>query len=113
MALRRPLPPAPRRKARSPRLTAGRRNFVIDTHPDLENVWLAGAGTAESIEFGPVVDEYVAQRVLGEETDPEIDAGFWIPEEDYKERGPAPESGAARGFSGLDPRNAAGHSQWL
>ena len=63
------------------------RNFIVDTHPDLENVWLAGAGSAEGFKFGPVVGEYVAQRVLGQPTDPEIDEGFRIPEEDYESRG--------------------------
>lgn len=59
------------------------RNFIIDRHPDLSNVWIAGGGSAEGFKFGPVVGEYVARRVLGDEGDPEIAAQFRIPEEQY------------------------------
>ncbi len=64
------------------------RNFMVDHHPDLGNVWLAGAGSAESFKFGPVIGEYVANRVLERDTDPELDASFKIPEAEYEERQP-------------------------
>ena len=51
-------------------------NFIIDRHPDFDNVWVAGGGSAEGFKFGPMVGEYVAQRVLGEEGDAEIAEGF-------------------------------------
>jgi len=59
------------------------RNFVVDRHPDYDNVWIAGAGNAEGFKFGPVMGEYIAKRVLGEKTDAAIDAAFRIPEETY------------------------------
>jgi sarcosine oxidase len=40
------------------------RNFIIDRHPELANVWLAGGGSAEGFKFGPVLGEYIAKRVL-------------------------------------------------
>lgn len=43
------------------------RNWFIDTHPEMDNVWLAGGGSAEGFKFGPVLGEYIARRVLGEE----------------------------------------------
>ena len=46
------------------------RNFLIDKHPDFDNVWLAGLGTAESFKQGPVLGEYIAKRVLEIEDDP-------------------------------------------
>lgn len=52
------------------------RNFIIDRHPEFDNVWIAGGGSAEGFKFGPVVGEYVAKRVLGEEGDPEIAENF-------------------------------------
>jgi glycine/D-amino acid oxidase-like deaminating enzyme len=52
------------------------RNFIIDRHPQFDNVWLAGGGSAEGFKFGPMVGEYVARRVLGEQTDPELDRAF-------------------------------------
>lgn len=52
------------------------RNFIIDRHPDFDNVWLAGGGSAEGFKFGPVIGQYVAKRVLGDAGDPEIAEGF-------------------------------------
>ena len=52
------------------------RNFIIDRHPDLENVWLAGGGSAEGFKFGPVLGEYIARRVLGMDNEPQLAEGF-------------------------------------
>lgn len=52
------------------------RHFVIDRHPRWENVWLAGGGTGHAFKHGPVLGDYIAARVLGEETDPELDGLF-------------------------------------
>jgi glycine/D-amino acid oxidase-like deaminating enzyme len=54
-------------------------NFIIDRHPALNNVWIAGGGSAEGFKFGPVVGEYVAGRVLGTETDVALAKQFLIP----------------------------------
>jgi glycine/D-amino acid oxidase-like deaminating enzyme len=61
------------------------RNFIIDRHPDMPNVWLAGGGSAEGFKFGPVVGEYVAKRVLGLATDPAIDEQFKVPKEEFED----------------------------
>ncbi|MBR9989833.1 MAG: FAD-dependent oxidoreductase [Gemmatimonadetes bacterium] len=63
------------------------RNFIIDRVPGHDNVWIAGAGNAEGFKMGPVVGEYVANRVLGNATAPVLDDAFRIPEEEYA---PAP-----------------------
>jgi mono/diheme cytochrome c family protein len=52
------------------------RNFIIDRHPDFDNVWFAGGGSAEGFKFGPVVGEYVAKRVAGLETDAKLAEAF-------------------------------------
>jgi glycine/D-amino acid oxidase-like deaminating enzyme len=52
------------------------RNFIIDRHPELENVWLAGGGSAEGFKFGPVLGEYVAQRVLDLERNAKLAEAF-------------------------------------
>jgi len=52
------------------------RNFIIDRHPQLENVWLAGGGSAEGFKFGPMVGEYVARRALGQQTDAKLADAF-------------------------------------
>lgn len=62
------------------------RNFIIDRHPDYDNVWLAGGGSAEGFKFGPVIGEYVARRVLELDNDPELAEQFRLKEEIFEER---------------------------
>ncbi len=40
-------------------------DFLIDLHPDFDNVWLVGGGSGHGFKHGPVVGEYVAARVEG------------------------------------------------
>lgn len=68
------------------------RNFIVDRHPDLQNVWIAGGGNAEGFKFGPVMGEYIAKRVLGDAGDPAIARQFRIPETEFAPV-PAPGSG--------------------
>ena len=58
------------------------RNFFFDHHPDFDNVWFAGGGSAEGFKFGPMVGQYMAGRVLGTETDPELIEAFLLLPED-------------------------------
>ena len=60
------------------------RDFIIDRLPDASNAWIAGVGQAEGFKFGPVVGEYVAQRVLGNEGDPKLALAFKMPTEKYE-----------------------------
>lgn len=69
------------------------RNFIIDRHPEMENVWIVGGGSAEAFKFGPVSGEYVARRVLDRpipdlfgDAD-ELAEGFRIPEETFETEG--------------------------
>jgi sarcosine oxidase len=39
-------------------------DFLIDRHPDLENVWLVGGGSGHGFKHGPAVGEHVSARVL-------------------------------------------------
>ncbi len=61
-------------------------NFFFDHHPDYDNVWLAGGGSAEGFKFGPVIGEYLAGRVLGTETDAELIETFRLSEEEFEPR---------------------------
>jgi sarcosine oxidase len=38
-------------------------DFLIDRHPDRENVWLLGGGSGHGFKHGPAVGEYVAARI--------------------------------------------------
>jgi glycine/D-amino acid oxidase-like deaminating enzyme len=40
-------------------------DFLIDRHPDFENVWLVGGGSGHGFKHGPAVGEYVASRIEG------------------------------------------------
>lgn len=42
-------------------------DFLIDLHPEFENVWLVGGGSGHGFKHGPVVGEYVAARIDGGE----------------------------------------------
>ena len=59
------------------------RDFIIDWHPKYSNVMLAGAGNAEGAKFATVIGDYVAQRLLRVEGDPEVDKRFAIPRHTY------------------------------
>jgi sarcosine oxidase len=39
-------------------------DFLLDRHPALENVWLAGGGSGHGFKHGPAVGEYLAGRIL-------------------------------------------------
>ena len=39
-------------------------DFLIDRHPEIENVWLVGGGSGHGFKHGPALGEYVAERVL-------------------------------------------------
>lgn len=43
-------------------------DFLIDRHPQMENVWLVGGGSGHGFKHGPSVGEYVAAHVLGRTT---------------------------------------------
>jgi monomeric sarcosine oxidase len=45
-------------------------DFLIDRHPQFENVWLVGGGSGHGFKHGPAVGEYVAAIMFGKR-DPE------------------------------------------
>jgi len=46
-------------------------DFLVDTHPDMKNVWLVGGGSGHGFKHGPALGEYVAAQVLGTGVKPE------------------------------------------
>jgi monomeric sarcosine oxidase len=38
-------------------------DFLIDRHPEFDNVWLVGGGSGHGFKHGPAVGQYVAERV--------------------------------------------------
>jgi monomeric sarcosine oxidase len=39
-------------------------DFLIDRHPEIENVWFLGGGSGHGFKHGPAVGEYVAARIF-------------------------------------------------
>jgi sarcosine oxidase len=39
-------------------------NFILDRHPEAENVWIVGGGSGHGFKHGPVMGEIVADAVL-------------------------------------------------
>lgn len=60
-------------------------NFIIDEHPDFDNAWITGGGSAEAFKQGPVLGEYIAGRVMGTDTDAELAQSFRLKEEEFEE----------------------------
>lgn len=58
------------------------RDWFIDRHPEYENVWIAGGGSAEGFKFGPMVGELIADRALGRDLFPEVNDLFRIRDSD-------------------------------
>jgi sarcosine oxidase len=74
------------------------RNFIVDHHPKMSNVLIAGGGNAEGFKFGPVIGEYIAQRALGDVGDAAVAKAFKIPEHDFEPTPPpAPTDTSRRG----------------
>jgi sarcosine oxidase len=40
-------------------------DFLIDRHPDFDNVWLIGGGSGHGFKHGPMVGEYVTSQIKG------------------------------------------------
>lgn len=57
---------------------APKEDFIIDRHPDYDNVWIASGGGSHGFKFGPLLGEYIADRVTGAKTDPAIDQRFSV-----------------------------------
>jgi len=45
-------------------------NFILDRHPEAENVWIVGGGSGHGFKHGPALGEMVSDAVLGLKTPP-------------------------------------------
>lgn len=43
-------------------------DFLVDRHPEMENVWLVGGGSGHGFKHGPALGDYVAGQVLSNGT---------------------------------------------
>lgn len=59
------------------------RNFIVDRLPGASNAWVVGLGQAEGFKFAPLVAEFAAKRLLGQQVDAELVEAFKFPTERY------------------------------
>ncbi len=46
-------------------------DFLVDRHPELHDVWVAGGGSGHGFKHGPAFGEYLSRQILGEgQTEP-------------------------------------------
>ena len=45
-------------------------NFILDHHPEAENVWIVGGGSGHGFKHGPAIGEMVAKAILERKTPP-------------------------------------------
>ncbi len=67
----------------SPRTNSVDAHFIVDRHPELDNVWLLGGGSGHGYKHGIMVGDYAARRVTGQPTDPVLDETFRLKEETF------------------------------
>lgn len=41
-------------------------HFIVDRHPEADNVWIVGGGSGHGFKHGPALGERVAETVIGE-----------------------------------------------
>ena len=51
-------------------------HFIVQQHPELNNVWLVGGGSGHGYKHGIMLGDYVANRVIGQDKNPELAATF-------------------------------------
>jgi len=45
--------------------------FILDRHPDFDNVWIAGGGSGHGFKHGPVIGSYLVSRIAGAPAGPD------------------------------------------
>jgi glycine/D-amino acid oxidase-like deaminating enzyme len=58
-------------------------HFIVDQHPELSNVWLVGGGSGHGYKHGIMLGDYVANRVVGKDKQPELAATFKLKDGSY------------------------------
>ena len=53
-------------------------HFIIDRHPELENVWIVGGGSGHGFKHGPLIGGAVVSRILMQPVPPEEEARFGL-----------------------------------
>jgi glycine/D-amino acid oxidase-like deaminating enzyme len=58
-------------------------HFIVDHHPAFDNVWIVGGGSGHGYKHGIVLGDYVAHRVVGKDTQPELAGLFKLKDKTF------------------------------
>jgi glycine/D-amino acid oxidase-like deaminating enzyme len=58
-------------------------HFIVDRHPELDNVWIVGGGSGHGYKHGIMMGEYAAHRVVGDDRSPELADTFKLKQETF------------------------------
>jgi sarcosine oxidase len=58
-------------------------HFIVQQHPELSNVWLVGGGSGHGYKHGIMLGEYVANRVVGNDRNPELAETFKLKDRSF------------------------------
>jgi glycine/D-amino acid oxidase-like deaminating enzyme len=58
-------------------------HFIVNQHPELSNVWIVGGGSGHGYKHGIMLGEYVANRVVGKDKNPELAATFKLKDRSF------------------------------
>ena len=47
-------------------------HFIVDRHPEMDNVWIVGGGSGHGYKHGIMMGDYAAHRVVGDDHSPEL-----------------------------------------
>ena len=51
-------------------------HFIVDRHPEMDNVWIVGGGSGHGYKHGIMLGDYVARRIVGDDHSPELAETF-------------------------------------
>ena len=58
-------------------------HFIVTPHPELGNVWLVGGGSGHGYKHGIMLGDYVANRVVGKDKNPELAETFRLKDKSF------------------------------
>jgi glycine/D-amino acid oxidase-like deaminating enzyme len=58
-------------------------HFIVDRHPELNNVWMVGGGSGHGYKHGIMLGDYVANRVVGNDRNPELADTFKLKDKTF------------------------------
>ncbi len=58
-------------------------HFIVDRHPEMDNVWIVGGGSGHGYKHGIMMGDYAAHRVVGDDHSPELADTFKLKKDTF------------------------------